>query len=303
MLVQPQSPRRCCGASALELMVIAPVLILVLLGLLQIALLYRANAILTYATFEAARIGATENAQFEPMMSTLLLRLMPLATVSQSTESAGGTQPDTQFMANLRSRTRLERISPDAPTFNDWGEDIRGIGLAIPNSHLLSRSTADALGAASGLNLAEANLLKIMSVHGVELNVPLVGPMIAGALARLDPAQTEYYRLGLLPLTSSVTLRMQSRAFQRWNPTDDVSTGVFGHDLEPESEYTEACYNGEPSQQAVSSALTWISTLSAADSECTSIGLTINELFALQSFDSELSGETCDVSSSTHPDE
>jgi len=274
-------------------MVIAPVLILVMLGLLQIALLYRANAILTYATLEAARIGATENAQFEPMMSALLLRLMPLAKVNQSIASTGEAKPDSQLMATLRSRTRLERISPDAPTFDDWGKEIKGIGLAIPNSHLLSRSAADVIGAASGLNLADANLLKIISVHGVELNVPLVGAMIAGALARLDPAQIEFYRRGLLPVTSSVTLRMQSSAFQRWIPTGQVTVVSSEQEIESITDANEFCHYVDSSQQVVFSALNTISTLNPFDSECASVGVTIPELFELNSLVSGLAEETC----------
>ena len=67
--------QRQTGASLVELFVVAPALLFLGLGTVQIGLLYHAKTTLNYATFEAARVGSVSHAQVEPMMGELAYRL------------------------------------------------------------------------------------------------------------------------------------------------------------------------------------------------------------------------------------
>ena len=60
------------------------------------------------------------------------------------------------------------------------------------------------------------NLLKIEVTHGFDLKVPVVGRILTSALALVDdddPGRQAYYLAGLLPLTSTATVRMQSEVW------------------------------------------------------------------------------------------
>ena len=65
-------------ASLVEFSIIAPVIALMGMGTLQAGLLYHNKTILNYATYEAARVGATRHAQPTPMSLELGIRLAPI---------------------------------------------------------------------------------------------------------------------------------------------------------------------------------------------------------------------------------
>ena len=55
------------GQSMVEFIIVTPVILLLLFGGLQFALIYHAKTALNYATFEAARFGAVSNARMSEM--------------------------------------------------------------------------------------------------------------------------------------------------------------------------------------------------------------------------------------------
>jgi len=75
----------------------APVLFLLGMGTLQAGLLYHNKTILNYATYEAARVGATRHAQRKPMRKELGIRLAPIIGGDGSLEKAAGAMARTTF--------------------------------------------------------------------------------------------------------------------------------------------------------------------------------------------------------------
>ena len=210
------------GASMAEFLVVAPALLFLGLGTLQAGLIYHANTILQYATFEAARTGATHHALPDPMRHELAVRLAPLvggdgsdaAAVSAIARSVAEMASPVTADGRPRPPTRLAVLNPTPAAFEDWGVTDPVAGrVVIPNSHLRHRLVERGAGP-SGLTLRDANLLKIEVTHGVELVVPVVGPVLSRALALFDPANAEWYAADRLPLKAVATVRMQSDAWQ-----------------------------------------------------------------------------------------
>lgn len=84
--------------------------------------------------------------------------------------------------------------------------------LEIPNSHLRQRHSERAPGAASGVSLQDANLLKIEVTYGYQLSVPWVGKMFTRAMRLIDNDNGHFYTARRIPLKSVATVRMQSPA-------------------------------------------------------------------------------------------
>jgi len=218
--------KRICtqqGASLVEFVIVAPVLAMMGMGTLQAGLLYHHKSILNYATYEAARVGATRHAQHKPMRKELGIRLAPIIGGDGSLEKAAIAMGRTVFEVDSPIRlngavappTKLEILSPDLDAFADWGQislEHNNNRRVIPNSHLKHQGNV-VLG---GLTLQDANLLKIEVTHGVELKVPLIGKMVAKVMEKFDNDAEHrlHYLSGRFPLKSTATVRMQSEAWE-----------------------------------------------------------------------------------------
>ena len=209
------------GASMTEFVIVAPVLILLGLGALQIGLIYHGKSIVNYATFEAARTGAVNHALKGPMRHELGTRLAPLVggDGSMAKAAAGIAIARADIDATVstdgqpKPRTELEIINPTAAAFADWGYQSVDAGRrVIPNSHLRHTRREDVRGDPP-LSLADANLLKIEVTHGLELKVPLVNGLLTKALTLADPDNAAWYAANRLPLKAVATVRMQSEAW------------------------------------------------------------------------------------------
>lgn len=87
----------------------------------------------------------------------------------------------------------------------------------------VTENAPPAIGSASGVDIQDANLLKIQVMYGYKLIVPLVGPLIADAMKKFDSSPTggldqklvdKIYADGRIPLTATATVRMQTPAFK-----------------------------------------------------------------------------------------
>jgi len=222
------------GASMAEFLAVAPVLLFLGLGTVQAGLIYHGNTILNYATFEAARTGATRHALPEPMRRELAIRLAPLVGGDGSDVSAmfaiarsiGDIDMTIGSNGQPKPVTRIDVLNPTPAAFEEWGVVDPVVGrTVIPNSHLRHRHVERAAGA-SGTTLRDANLLKIEVTHGLELRVPLVGRFLTSALALVDPDNRHWYSANRLPLTSVATVRMQSDAWREEETTGTVTVGI-----------------------------------------------------------------------------
>lgn len=210
------------GASLVEFAVVAPVLFLMGLGTLQAGLLYHNKTILNYATYEAARVGATRHAQHQLMRLELGIRLAPLIGGDGTLEKAAAAMVQTAINVEspigitgaIAPPTKLEILSPDLDAFANWGEDsVEHINRrVIPNSHLRHQGSE----VRGGVSLADANLLKIEVTHGMEMKVPLVSKLLSRMMLVVDddPERRLYYLSERFPLKSTATVRMQSEAWK-----------------------------------------------------------------------------------------
>ncbi|MCU7923543.1 MAG: pilus assembly protein [Candidatus Thiodiazotropha sp. (ex Dulcina madagascariensis)] len=199
-----------------ETLISLPLLLLLGLGGLQTALLYDAKTTLNYATFEAARIGAVDHAQSESMREELGLRLAPLFGGDGSVRKAMAAITRASLDVRSKGFTKIEIINPTIEAFDNFGRDLvdprtKEVRFGIPNSHLRWRSRD--IGS-SGVNIQDANLLKIKVTYGYKLRVPLMDRLIPALMSRIDPQNFLFYTVGRIPLTSVATVRMQSAAWR-----------------------------------------------------------------------------------------
>ena len=231
------------GASLVEFAIAAPLIFLLGAGTLQAGLLYHGRTTLNYATFEAARVGATRHAQHKPMRKELGIRLAPLiggdGTFASAATAMAKMSVEVESPIGLTGQiappTRLEILNPTEEAFSDenWGEKSleHANRRVIPNSHL--RYQGDEV--KGGLSLQDANLLKIEVTHGIPLNVPVVGRILAKLLVPLyaDDVDKQLHLLsGRFPMTSTATVRMQSEAWEdaiveaKAKPYGEVISGI-----------------------------------------------------------------------------
>jgi len=211
------------GASTVETIIVVPLLMFLGLGTVQAGLIYHAKTILNYATLEAARTGATRNAQPGPMRKELGARLAPLLGGDGSLEMASVAiarsiveiDSPVNLDGSVGPPTRLNILNPTEASFADHGKPSLEVTnrTVIPNSHLRHQSRAT--GGTSGQSLQDANLLKIEVTHGFELKVPFAGRMIANLMrvGTIPSGDTIYYQTNRIPLKSVATVRMQSEAW------------------------------------------------------------------------------------------
>lgn len=250
------------GASVVEFLAVAPAMLLLGMGLIQMGLIYHGKTIVNYATFEAARVGAVNHALVEPMKTELGMRLAPLVG-GDGTEGNAMTAITRSLAAvAVPGNTRLRLIHPTTEAFDDWGIDSPEAGArgAIPNSHLRHHDPERvAVGPSSLVTLQDANLLKIEVTHGFDLKVPIINKFLAGAMLEIDPENAPFYANGKFPITSVATVRMQSEAWKSAAVTAASQLGRLDDEAELE---TEASSIAAVAPQAIDS------TDSANSSDC-----------------------------------
>jgi hypothetical protein len=219
------------GVSTIEFVVVFPIALLMLLIVIQLGFVYMAKLALNHATFIAARHGATKGGRESEIRAAMVKELVPFYQDGTQTH-AGLRIAQAYIMAKLDTSVwpqalLVKRLSPNADTLSDFGVKIDG-KQQIPNDNLQWRSNA--VGPKSGVNIQDANLLKIKVVYGYKLKVPLMGAlvraMMCGGLAPMQgwgsdvlpwtalPQNFElcsaYYSQDRIPIESYAIVQMQS---------------------------------------------------------------------------------------------
>ena len=195
------------GVAMVEALVALPVLCLLGLAVLQVALLMHARDGLHHALLEAARAGSLGHASREAIERGLARGLAPLQPASGAVDvDAQRARAAAELRRGLAAGwIRLRKLAPTRESFDDWGEPARddsgaaldAIEIAVDNLPVeaLQRAPASgvagaqagaAIGRASGQTLADASLLLVELTYGVPADVPLVGALLAGTLARMN---------------------------------------------------------------------------------------------------------------------
>lgn len=171
-----RAPARARGQAMTEFIIVFPVLLLLVLGALQFALIYQAKTAVNYATFLAARAGALNNARMIFIENAFARGLAPLYT----------HMPEADAVVAARDRVRQEIedglvqiriINPTPAAFTNFGIPVEG-GLEIPNDNLMYRPPV----VRSGMTVQDANLLKIEVTYCYPLYVPFIDRTIVGLL-------------------------------------------------------------------------------------------------------------------------
>lgn len=209
------------GAAIAELVVVLPALLMLGLGVLESALFYQAKTTVTYATFEAARKGATTHAQKRPMRDEFGMRIASIYGGDGSGAKAQAAMAEGQIDAHNPLITTIDIINPNSEAFLEFGVENPKTGqIEIPNTHLRYRDP-NVVGAKSEVNVQDANLLKIQAEYGYQLRVPLVAQAVTGIMKQFDPGNARYYDQGRIPISAVATVRMQSAAWENGNLNAD----------------------------------------------------------------------------------
>jgi len=245
------------GASMVEFIIVAPLLVFMALGIMQFGLIYHAKSILNYATFEAARTGAVNNAQIDVMRKEFGYRMAPIFGGSGSLRDGVNAVVRSVVIAQDPTATKIDILNPTPASYAIHGErksvvDSHGTTrsvLAIPNTHLRFRDPEEIK--QDGLNIQDANLLKIRVTYGFQMRLPFLDMEIPGIkwvmrslMVKHDPDNWMFYMRGMLPIKATATVRMQSEA---WDSQ-----------LQPEGERMfDSVYNwrlnenGEPNKEVI----------------------------------------------------
>ncbi len=213
------------GQSLPEFLIVVPIFIFLMLLIFQLVLVYRAKSTLDYATLMAARAGAVSNARIGEMKDGLARGLTPL--YATETGVAGLTKAWLKTKADLVLNAKIEIISPTKASWNEFKERQYDGRQALPNDNLAFRDHA--IGA-SGVNVQDANILKIRVTYDYPLIVPFVDRVMRGDSEYVksdgffDPANVDMKSPVLsgpilgnhfrIPLESYAIVRMQSPIYQ-----------------------------------------------------------------------------------------
>jgi len=170
------------GQSAVEFIIVTPVILMLIFGSMQFALLYRAKITLNYATYQAARAGSFSNGSRIMMENALARNLAALYTRSTNVGTAEGDI----FWAREMVRQEIingflwvQVLNPTDEAFNDFGLDDDGDTI-IPNDNLMYR----AQNTSSGLTIQDANLLQIRVSYCHRMIVPYIDRLLAILMTR-----------------------------------------------------------------------------------------------------------------------
>lgn len=195
------------GAAMVETIVALPVLLLLTLGGMQWAQVYEAKSTLNYAAFMAARAGAVNGAAIGPMEEALVQGMVPL--YSPEKNAAGFEQKRILVQDELARFSRIKILNPTIEAFQDFG--VAPSYQEIPNEQLHMLNTN--IGPQSGVNIQDANLLKIEVMYGYQLKIPYISNAIVSLikLRSTDPLKKELLSKNRLPILATAMVRMQSR--------------------------------------------------------------------------------------------
>lgn len=166
------------GQSLVEYLIIFPTLILLVMGAIQFGLLYQIKSQVNYATFAAARQGALKNGDATAIKDAFGAGLTPLFTNHPNFTGMMRGRAVGAIEAFNPMVTSIERVSPPETVKQDFGEDDPSDSNSkiVPNDNLQYRPTST--GAKSGLNIQDANILKIRVTYCAKLIVPVANVTI-----------------------------------------------------------------------------------------------------------------------------
>jgi len=207
---------RAAGQAMVELLIVAPLVFFMILMVVQAALLYRMKSTLDYAALMTARAGAVSGANPGEMRVAFAKGMLPL--YAHKTGMAEMEAAYAKARADLLVHGRITVVNPTRAAWDEFKERQYNGQYALPNDTLAYRSHA---AGSSGVNVQDANLLKVKVTYDAPLVVPFVGWVLGGKSAYLKAGTFESSPLnafgGRLPIEAYAIVRMQSPIYQRAN--------------------------------------------------------------------------------------
>lgn len=210
------------GSSLLEFIIGGIMVMLVIMGLIQMLLVYKSSVQLQQATFEAVRAGIVENGNATAIKNAFELYSIDFHGGGTNAQEIALSLATAKLATSLPLELggagyKLRVLNPTQEAFNDWavaGKN-RDDPRAIPNAwqHIQDPNN---IGSNSGVSIQDANILKIEITYGLPLYMPVIGNVIGSAMAILDPANRRYYTASpaRLPLTFIGLMHMQSDFYE-----------------------------------------------------------------------------------------
>lgn len=185
------------GQASTEFLIALPLLILLLFGIIQFAMIYQARATLNHATMLAARAGALHNGNRNEMRAALARGLAPLFAAAPSDAGYLKAWEKARLQETLPTLATLAVLNPTRAAFTDFARprlDGKG-GRELPNDTLNYRNSAP--GGASQISVQDANLLHLRVTYCFRLIVPVVDRVIYAVANALTPADSSLSANGM----------------------------------------------------------------------------------------------------------
>jgi Flp pilus assembly protein TadG len=162
-----------------EFLVVAPLLLFFCFATVQFVLLYQAKSTLDVAALEAAREGAVNHGSLASMQEGLTRGLAPIYARQATAEGVQAAQAKARL--DVVNSTRITTVSPTAAMVQDFAQsryypEEEASYSEIPNDTLMYRDATAARN--SGVNIQDANLLKIRVHYCYSMYVPLVNKVL-----------------------------------------------------------------------------------------------------------------------------
>lgn len=178
------------GQAMVEYIYVFPILILLIMGAIQFGFIYQTKVTLNYATFNATRQGALNHGAMKSIIDGLTSGMMPL--FAHSSSSGGSRNLDLLKNAWKSANTQISDskltlitiVNPTTTALNAYKGQSE-TGSEIPNDNLMYRSTDIAGG---GMNIQDANLLKVRVTYCYRMTVPIINKLIYTLV--VDPTST-----------------------------------------------------------------------------------------------------------------
>ena len=212
--------QRESGQAAVEWVIALPVLLLLLGGGLQFALVFTAKNTLDYATFKAVRAATVDHGSISAFREGFARGIAPLFPSGSGIKGYDAALAQATAAANDPNMLQIQVINPTPAVLQPssaggWVETVvRENGQSvqeIPNSRLIfaRQRTIHA-----GETIQAANLLKIRAEYCYPLWVPYVSEVIGKLMANSGSQfDQQCYSSGGIPVAAVSTQLMQSSLY------------------------------------------------------------------------------------------
>jgi Flp pilus assembly protein TadG len=110
-----------------EFLIVLPVMLMLVMGIMQIALIYKAKITLNYATFQTVRAGSLNSASLEDMNMAFSSNMAPLYTTSYLSMDSGGDCESTFNQGGVNEDAKDAARTARVGTTKIMGDGLRGI--------------------------------------------------------------------------------------------------------------------------------------------------------------------------------